>query len=116
MVSHVVFGSYGFKIHLEVIHMSSQAITYLISSVKKFWPLFVVYVSPIPSNKRSLWEHVDKVVNIFRCPWLITGDFNEIISINEKQGGSNYFSNSRLRALIDRNCFMGSGFISQNYP
>ncbi|XP_058009719.1 uncharacterized protein LOC131183256 [Hevea brasiliensis] len=49
---------------------------------------FFVYASPIPSVRKLLW---DKLLDISQCcsgPWCVAGDFNALLSNDEKKGGS----------------------------
>lgn len=50
--------------------------------------LSFVYGHPNPSFRNNLWERLQRIaINRRGLPWFIQGDFNELLSNNEKQGG-----------------------------
>nr|XP_025670055.1 uncharacterized protein LOC112769805 [Arachis hypogaea] len=64
----------------------------------KNWVCSAVYGSPQSAIREDLWEHLLALGTSIQDPWLITGDFNEILHSQEVKGGhfnvnrSNYFS------------------------
>lgn len=49
--------------------------------------LSVIYTSNDFSNRRSLWNNLENISNAINDPWLIAGDFNEILTQSDKWGG-----------------------------
>lgn len=47
----------------------------------------MVYGSPIPMNRNSLWSFLKRCSASMRGPWIVMGDFNAILSDSERQGG-----------------------------
>ncbi|KAF7822851.1 uncharacterized protein G2W53_020995 [Senna tora] len=47
-----------------------------------------VYASPIRERRRFLWDNLMSLADIHSLPWLVCGDFNEVLSQDEKVGGS----------------------------
>ncbi|XP_061368719.1 uncharacterized protein LOC133311659 [Gastrolobium bilobum] len=50
-----------------------------------FWA--AVYVNPQEGKRRLLWEELKQIGRTMDEAWLLTGDFNEITSAEEKRGG-----------------------------
>ncbi|KAA3488457.1 reverse transcriptase [Gossypium australe] len=55
------------------------------------WRLTSFYGNPEEKNRRESWELLRRLGQDQRTPWVVLGDFNEIVSSLEKKGG-------RLRA------------------
>lgn len=51
------------------------------------WRLSCVYVNPSHGVRSLVWSHLRSVCNSSLLPWLCIGDFNEVSSRLEKQGG-----------------------------
>ena len=49
--------------------------------------LSCVYGHPCQSERHSLWTHFENLTQSRNDPWILIGDFNEILSNNEKIGG-----------------------------
>ena len=45
-----------------------------------------------------LWENLKMLANIQDLPWALMGDFNEVLSKEEKSGG-NHISQRRVRVI-----------------
>lgn len=52
------------------------------------WLLTAVYASPYNTVRSTLWDHLVSISIMHKLPWIILGDFNEILFMNEKKGGS----------------------------
>ncbi|XP_057246683.1 uncharacterized protein LOC130589440 [Beta vulgaris subsp. vulgaris] len=50
------------------------------------WLFSAIYASPDTVLRRQLWEELEKIKNSYSGPWLLAGDFNETISMNERNG------------------------------
>ncbi|KAA3477739.1 reverse transcriptase [Gossypium australe] len=53
----------------------------------KTWRFTGFYGEPVEQNRRTLWELLRGLQNGNNLPWLVVGDFNEILFSFEKQGG-----------------------------
>ncbi|XVF28490.1 hypothetical protein REPUB_Repub15cG0033500 [Reevesia pubescens] len=53
------------------------------------WVLWkaTVYASPTPSVRELFWNYLANLHTFDSLPWLLVGDFNQILSSSEKQGG-----------------------------
>nr|KYP62012.1 hypothetical protein KK1_016528 [Cajanus cajan] len=47
-----------------------------------------IYASPVPRNREALWSYLREIRIRISTPWLLIGDFNEVLSPNEVRGGS----------------------------
>ena len=45
------------------------------------WKVLGLYGDPVVANRRHLWEVVRRVLGSFWGPWLVGGDFNEVLEI-----------------------------------
>lgn len=70
-----------------MIHLNYQVVTMDMAQRGKMWLLTVVYSSLSASKRRDLWEYLDQVAKTINHPWVIVRDFNEIVTIDEKNGG-----------------------------
>ena len=52
------------------------------------WRLTSFYSHPETHRRRESWRFLNTLNNQFRLPWLYFGDFNEILSQEEKSGGA----------------------------
>ena len=74
----------------------SHEITTALKRRNAVWWLTTVYASPI-ATVTSFWNHLESLSNNVHDPWLLTGDFNEVVSPSEVKGG--LFSQSRANAF-----------------
>lgn len=51
------------------------------------WLISAIYASPKYSGRRLLWNNLALAASLHNLPWVMLGDFNEILSSNEKFGG-----------------------------
>ncbi|XVE93717.1 hypothetical protein REPUB_Repub01dG0218300 [Reevesia pubescens] len=74
--------------HVEVVELKQQIISLTVTDSRGFkWGLSVVYASPTPSIRDILWNHLYSFNTFDSLPWLLVGDFNQILSGLEKQWG-----------------------------
>ncbi|KAK8627907.1 hypothetical protein V6N13_135504 [Hibiscus sabdariffa] len=45
-----------------------------------------VYASPSSSRRKLLWPHLRRIANSMRSPWMLFGDFNAIICVDDRKG------------------------------
>ncbi|XP_020262884.1 uncharacterized protein LOC109838865 [Asparagus officinalis] len=76
-------------INVHIIKSSEQFLTCSIESKDGKISCFctIVYALNQQINRRSLWNDLLEFKHNVNCPWLIGGDFNSIISSEEKIGG-----------------------------
>ena len=51
------------------------------------WLISAIYASPRLAKRKILWENLSQVALLHTPPWLMLGDFNEILCGNDKMGG-----------------------------
>ena len=90
---------------VEVISLSSteQEIhaTVKVCSSNLTWLLSAIYASPRLAERKILWENLKTVVHLHNLPWLMLGDFNEVLCAEDKFGGNHVNLN---RALEFKDC------------
>ena len=64
------------------------------------WIISAIYASPRFAERCVLWENLKMLASLHYLPWAIMGDFNEVISEEEKSGG-NTISQRRVNAILD---------------
>lgn len=52
------------------------------------WYVTGIYGQPEVSRRRERWDWIKKIYNELEDPWLLCGEFNEIVSKEEKRGGN----------------------------
>lgn len=60
------------------------------------WLLSAIYASPQFAKKCLLWENLEVVAGLHSMPWVIAGDFNEVLIGEEKFGGNPISMNRAL--------------------
>ncbi|GLT58567.1 hypothetical protein SLA2020_314490 [Shorea laevis] len=84
---------------LQAIHAIVKVRSHPIFS-KFHWFISGVYGRPQFEIRSLLWDELRKVAKYFNGPWLVIGDFNDVVDQVEKFGGAPV-SQSRVRAYID---------------
>lgn len=51
------------------------------------WIFFAIYASPRSEERCILWNNLTKVAELHNKPWILTGDFNELLVQFDKFGG-----------------------------
>ncbi|GLU24163.1 hypothetical protein SLE2022_401190 [Rubroshorea leprosula] len=64
------------------------------------WYFFGIYGRPQFEIRNMLWQELSAMANIIQGPWMIIGDFNDVVDQSEKFGG-NEISQTRARAYLD---------------
>lgn len=54
----------------------------------KYWLLSIMYASPNPLWRSELWHYLMKLGSIVEIPWLLIGDFNQVLDVWDKVGGN----------------------------
>ena len=85
---------------MEILPLSStkQEIhaTVKVHSSNLTWLLSVIYASPRLAERRILWENLKTVAHLHNLPWLMLGDFNEVLCDDDKFGGNHVNLNRAL--------------------
>ena len=76
-----------------------QMVTVRVKEGSTEWLCSGVYASPTPSVCESLWEYMVQLRSTIQIPWMLVGDFNEVLLPTEVHGGS--FSFHRASLFVD---------------
>ncbi|XP_039060743.1 uncharacterized protein LOC120204796 [Hibiscus syriacus] len=71
------------NVEVNIIHMSNQSI-----NMEVQFQFTTVYASPSKARRSNLWQHIGNINLRNGIPWLIGGDFNVILSADERRGGA----------------------------
>ncbi|XP_075670153.1 uncharacterized protein LOC142639911 [Castanea sativa] len=61
------------------------------------WLLFAIYANPRLAERHLLWENLMAVFELHSFPWVIAGDYNEVLIGEDKYGGRPVNINRALR-------------------
>ena len=105
--------------HVEVLAATEQEIHALIwvRSQSLSWLISAIYASPRFEERCILWNNLRILANMHDLPWALMGDFNEVLSAEEKYEG-NPICQRRVRAIkecMDECRMMDLGFIGPIY-
>lgn len=92
------------EIDIEILDLFHQAVSFKISKDDKSWICSAVCASPIPSIRSTLWDHLTTIRSSFGLPWLLVGDFNEILLPSEVMGGNFVHARAYEFAKVLENC------------
>lgn len=87
------------RIQFSVLDIFPQVVSLKIGEGTNAWICSAVYGCPIPSRRDELWDHLVILRRQFSLPWMLLGDFNEIILLLEVKGGE--FSFRRAKNFAD---------------
>ncbi|GAU21723.1 hypothetical protein TSUD_328480 [Trifolium subterraneum] len=92
------------KVILYVFEVYKDTITIRLSLGNARWFFTGIYASPVYTSRLELWHHINDLRRDITEPWLLMGDFNEIIRPSEQKGGN--FSHTRAVPLLNvmNNC------------
>lgn len=104
----------NFKVVLSNINTINCIVTEDVSSLQ--WQFTFLYGPPIPGLRPAFWDALATIGAAFPGPWNLLGDFNYLLSPNDKHGGRAVSSTSTggLQQLVDRFELLDLGF--QGHP
>lgn len=79
---------------VNVIDSTPQCITLELVNNGASWSCSGVYASPNYNLRCGLWDHLSNLKNNIHGPWMMIGDFNDVIMPSEQHGG--IFSHMRV--------------------
>ena len=81
------------------------------------WRITGFYRHPETHLRKESWKFLDTLNNQYHLPWLCLGDFNEILSREEKQGGAqrSWQQMAGFKNVIDRCEFRDLGYRGSKY-
>jgi len=75
------------NVSLSLISQDERIIDTFVTYNNKSFYLSCVYGHPIQSERHHLWQQLEQISDNRNAEWLLIGDFNEILSNDEKIGG-----------------------------
>ncbi|XP_075674809.1 uncharacterized protein LOC142644001 [Castanea sativa] len=102
------------QVEVNVLSSIEQEIHAIVKdlSLNASWMLSVVYASPRYAEKRLLWDNLTTIAGLHSLPWVIVGNFNEILLGENKFGGRPINVN---RALKFQECLNDCGMIDLGF-
>ena len=81
------------------------------------WLISVIYTSPRLVERRILWDNLKIAAHLHNLPWLMLGDFNEVLCGEEKFGGNQVNLNRALefKGCLDECNMIVLGFAGPKY-
>ena len=76
------------------------------------WLFTAIYTSPRIAERRILWSNIEKVGQLHNLPWLMIGDFNEVLGGEDKFGGNHINLN---RAIEFKDCLDSCNFVDLGF-
>lgn len=74
------------------------------------WLLTVLYASPSRQVRHSLWSYLDTIRALHQSPWFIVGDFNEVLSGEDINGGSMRGGAVGFKKWVNRSVVIDMGY------
>jgi hypothetical protein len=89
-------------VDVEVISATEQEVHALVrvSPSSSPWLLSAIYASPRFADRLVLWNNLKLIADSHNIPWAVMGDFNDIVSSDEKFGG-NLICRTRVQAYLN---------------
>ena len=72
---------------IEILFADKNLIDLKISNTSKVWFISCVYGNPASHLRPLVWERISRIGVVRKEPWCMIGDFNDILSNDEKRGG-----------------------------
>ena len=107
------------RINIKIIFEHEQALTGELKFMNSelFW-LTVVYAKCKQILRRDLWQHLNNLTIPCNMPWIVLGDFNSILSSDERRGGAfpSLSSMEDFGDFLDQRGLVDCGFNGINIP
>ena len=81
------------------------------------WLFSAIYASPRMAKRQILWSNIEEVGQLHSMPWLMIGDFNEVLCGEGKFGGNQININRAMefKACLDSCSVVDLGFAGPKY-
>lgn len=81
------------------------------------WRFIGIYGNPCTEKQSESWKLMERLHNLMDIPWLVGGDFNEIISDAEKNGGARRRDTQMqaFRDMIDSCALIDLGYSGDHF-
>ncbi|XP_072087303.1 uncharacterized protein [Arachis hypogaea] len=98
------FLSANLKFSCKILWAMNQCVTLEIDGGGRRWICSAIYGSPQATNRVELWSHLLDIGLCIQDPWVVVGDFNDILSVHEVKGGNFYSNRSSIFASTLNSC------------
>lgn len=78
----------GSNFTADVVDIFHHVVTISLRKGNKLWFCSAVYASHVPTVRETLWQHLVQLRSTISGPWLLMGDFNEVLLPSEVRGGN----------------------------
>ena len=106
-------------VDIEITVANQSLINVLVFSDPEYqpWMLTLVHGPPSKSARTPFWEQLMTLAESFSSPWMCCGDFNCIMSQEEKKGGRPFVDSSRgeLREFLYKGGLIGLGYKGNSF-
>lgn len=96
----------GINVVLTLLDSNSFSTSFRIAVGSNAWMCTVMYASPVPSNQTHLWQYLCDFNTAINCPWLMIGDFNEILLPGDQRGENVSTARAKVFARMLDQCGM----------
>ncbi|KAH0969095.1 hypothetical protein GBA52_029045 [Prunus armeniaca] len=104
------------RVHVDILGTSNQSISASVAWPSQSpWLFTAVYASPCGIKRGKLWEYLSFIADNQHLPWLIAGDFNEMLNVNDKLEGAPVCRLKGFRSLFDCNAMVDLGFLGPKF-
>lgn len=98
------------KIQISVYDSTTRSISLKFSGMGNDWILTCIYASPCKTPRQEFWNYLSAIHSTHQLPWLVLGDFNEIIAFADKNGGPYYGKFGGLRTWVQNDAMIDLGY------
>ncbi|XP_061993910.1 uncharacterized protein LOC133711840 [Rosa rugosa] len=104
------------KFQIHMVDSNSQSITVKVSANGvSNWLFTGLYASPCSSTRQGLWSYLTAISKSTQLPWIIIGDFNELVSYSDKNGGSYAEKFGGLKTWVQNEAMIDMGYQGADY-
>lgn len=105
-------------LHVEPLTFDDQVINVLVKRGQDpYWFLSAIYASPKLNFRNDLWHYLECIGTGLSFPWLLIGDFNQVLGSHDKRGGARVCQ-ARVRpfqTMINSCELVDLGFVGPRY-
>ncbi|KAH1040586.1 hypothetical protein J1N35_042329 [Gossypium stocksii] len=92
----------GYQDGIWLLWKSNMATVVRVRASSISWLLSAVYASPRLAESKLLWSNLKTVASKHKLPWIVTGDFNEVLSRLDKKRSRFYWSMKEYQEILDQ--------------
>lgn len=98
-------------------HPQSRSASVKVHYSNLTWLIYAIYASPRLAERRILWENLKIVAHLHNLPWLVLGDFNEVLCKEDKFWGNQVNLNRALefKGFLDECNILDLGFAGPKF-